>query len=144
MDVLANLVCDVWGIEEVCESIIFLICGFDEAQMNDTLFPTIMQHTPAGASTYQIIQYGQEVDTGKLFFVYILLKIIYAYMLIYNYNQGGFHHWDWRNDEENMEHYGTTYPQPYNPEVINVPLSLYWSQNDWLADPNVSLNIINI
>jgi lysosomal acid lipase/cholesteryl ester hydrolase len=46
-------------------SVIFLLCGFNEEQFNDTLLPTIMYHTPAGASTKQIVHYGQEVNSAN-------------------------------------------------------------------------------
>merc|ERR1739842_277561 len=37
-----------------------ILCGFDEAQLNKTLLPDILHHTPAGASTYTILHYAQE------------------------------------------------------------------------------------
>ncbi len=33
------------------QSIIFIICGLDESQMEAKLMQTIMKHTPAGTST---------------------------------------------------------------------------------------------
>ena len=53
LDLLAETVCDS-AFEPLCQSIIFLLCGFDDAQMNDKLLPTILSHTPAGASTKQV------------------------------------------------------------------------------------------
>ncbi len=35
----------------IYQSIIFIICGLDESQMNPKLMETIMRHTPAGTST---------------------------------------------------------------------------------------------
>ena len=60
MDLLAELVCDS-VFEPLCENFLFLIAGFDDAQMNATLLPTIISHTPAGASTEQVNTYS---DTG--------------------------------------------------------------------------------
>ena len=51
IDWLAGILCDEGGFPGVCESILFILCGFDEAQMNHTMTETIMQHTPAGTST---------------------------------------------------------------------------------------------
>lgn len=53
-------------------------------------------------------------------------------MLIYNISEG-FHKYDF--DRDNDKCYGVDYPPEYNPEVIDMPLSLYWGQNDWLAMP---------
>ena len=51
--------------------------------------------------------------------------------------KGGFHKYDldWMNEEC----YGVDYPPEYYPANANVPISLYWGQNDWLADPSVSV-----
>ena len=48
IDFLADFVCDSFLNDEVCGSILFLLCGFDEAQLNATMLETIMHHTPAG------------------------------------------------------------------------------------------------
>jgi len=107
MDLLAELVCDS-VFEPLCENFLFLIAGFDDAQMNATLLPTIISHTPAGASTKQIVHYGQEVDSG------------------------GFNMYD-HGEEENMELYGQPEPLPWLVTEVNVPVSVYWGQNDWFS-----------
>ena len=65
MDLLADLFCDESWLQAICESVIFLMCGFDQAQLNETLLDTIVHHTPAGASTFTILQYAQEVSSSK-------------------------------------------------------------------------------
>merc|ERR1712038_1426518 len=61
IDCLASLFCNEGEITQgLCTNILFILCGFDEAQMNKTLLPDILHHTPAGASTYTILQYAQE------------------------------------------------------------------------------------
>ena len=40
--------------------------------------------------------------------------------------------------ERNEETYGQVDVPLYYPEDMNLPISLYWSQNDWLADPAVT------
>ena len=64
MDFLADFACDEasW-LEDVCRSILFLLCGYDEKQMNETMLATIVDHTPAGASTYTILHYAQVSGT---------------------------------------------------------------------------------
>jgi hypothetical protein len=53
------------SIASISTSILFLIAGFNEDQMNETLLQTILYHTPAGASTRQIIHYAQEVNSAN-------------------------------------------------------------------------------
>ncbi len=50
--------------------------------------------------------------------------------------KGGFHKYDL--GDENNDHYGVSYPPEYYPANTNIPVSIYWSQNDWLAVPTVS------
>merc|ERR1711992_418276 len=41
--------CDTVGfgnfLQEVCSSVLFLLCGFDQAQLNKTMLDTIVHHT---------------------------------------------------------------------------------------------------
>ena len=53
--------------QALCESVLFLLCGYDPAQLNETLLDTIVHHTPAGASTFTILHYAQEVTSGLYF-----------------------------------------------------------------------------
>ena len=53
---------------------------------------------------------------------------------------GGFHHYD-LGKRDNEDYYGSKHPPPYDLSMITTPISLYWSDNDWLADPKVSTNI---
>lgn len=51
-------------LQGICTNILFVLCGFDEPQMNTTLLETIMKHTPAGASSPTVLHYAQEVTSG--------------------------------------------------------------------------------
>ena len=112
MNWISGLFCDAAWIQGVCESVLFLLTGFDPAQMNETLLPTIVSHTPAGASTHTILHYGQEVTSGDFA----------------AYDHG----------KDNLDIYGTIDPPLYLPQKVTVPISLYWSLNDWMAAPTVS------
>ncbi|CAG0893022.1 unnamed protein product [Darwinula stevensoni] len=111
MDLLASLVCDDWSLPAVCSSILFLLCGFDEAQLNETMLPLILSHTPAGTSTQNLVHFAQEVNAEK------------------------FQHYDWGKDG-NLEHYGQEEPPEYDLSKVNAAVFLYWGQNDWLAAPD--------
>merc|ERR1711860_210687 len=107
MDLLADLFCNEGIFQGVCSNILFLLCGFDEAQLNETLLETIMHHTPAGASSHTILHYGQECYTG------------------------GFMNYDHQGD--NVEYYGQPNTPPYDLSKVTVPTSIYWGQNDWFT-----------
>lgn len=78
-----------------------------------SLLPMILSHTPAGASTKTMIHYAQEISTGR--FQY------------YDYGR-----------KKNLRIYNKTVPPEYNLTRIEVPIGLYWADNDWLSSPIVS------
>lgn len=49
----------------LCTNSLFAICGFNKNQMNTTLLPILMGHTPAGSSVYQFLHYAQEINSGR-------------------------------------------------------------------------------
>lgn len=55
--------------EFVCTNIVFLLCGYDAPQMNQTMMSTIASHIPAGTSTYTILHYAQEIKNGMRAFI---------------------------------------------------------------------------
>jgi len=110
MDFLAELVCDEDWFPAVCEDVIFLLAGFDKAQMNETLLDTIVHHSPAGTSARAVVHYAQEVNSGR-----------------FCYYDFGKH--------ENIEKYGVHPPPSFNVENITIPIVTYWGDNDWLAEP---------
>lgn len=109
MDCLASLFCHEGVTQGLCTNILFVLCGFDSAQLNQTLLETIVHHTPAGASTATILQYAQEVTSN------------------------GFHGYDWRDDKLNFQHHGGP-PPTYDLHDVTAPLAVYYGQNDWLAN----------
>jgi len=117
IDCLATLFCHETVTQGLCTNILFILCGFDEAQMNTTLLPTILHHTPAGASTHTILHYAQEKPSG------------------------GFHGYDWGSDKENFQHHGGAVPE-YSLADVRTPVALYWSDNDYFAMPGDILQTI--
>jgi lysosomal acid lipase/cholesteryl ester hydrolase len=117
MDCLASLFCHEGGLQGICSNILFVLCGFDEAQLNKTLLETIMHHTPAGASSRTILHYAQEVTSN------------------------GFHGFDWGSKADNFNHHHGDVPV-YRLEDVTTPVALYWGDNDWLAAPEDILNTI--
>jgi len=105
-------------LQEICSSVLFLLCGFDQAQLNMTMLDTIIHHTPAGASTYTIIHYGQNVGSEK------------------------FRHFDY-GTSTNMDIYGSEEPPSYDLGKVSAPVALYFGDNDWLANRKDVLRTIS-
>lgn len=67
-DITAEI-CSIGIGKELCKNTLFILCGFSNAEMNNTLLPTIMVHVPAGAATKQMLHYAQEIKSGKSHFL---------------------------------------------------------------------------
>ena len=104
--------------DEVLESSLHIICGFDSAQLDNKMMEKIVQHTPAGTSTNTVIHYAQGIQSGN------------------------FSHFDFGKDG-NIEAYGQDFPPEFFIEAVNVPVASYWSQHDWLAQPSDVLRYLS-
>ncbi|XP_037027397.1 lipase 3-like isoform X2 [Bradysia coprophila] len=114
---LAKYGCELTEAERyICENTVFVLCGFDKAQYNETLMPVIFGHTPAGTSTKTVVHYAQEI-----------------------HEKGNFQYFDY-GTKENIVRYGQENPPHYQLQNISTPIALFYAQNDWLAGPeDVSL-----
>jgi len=92
----------------LCKDTLFAICGFSPKEMNGTLLPILMGHTPAGASTKQLLHFGQEINSG--------------HFRQYDYGLWG-----------NMNIYGHMFPPDYPLKKVTAPVYLIYSHNDWLS-----------
>ncbi|XP_018573025.1 lipase 3 [Anoplophora glabripennis] len=92
----------------LCKNSLFALCGFSPKQMNTTLLPTVMAHTPAGSATKQFLHYAQEINSGK------------------------FRQYDW-GTLQNIKDYKSLSPPNYDLSKITAPVYLIHSRNDWLA-----------
>lgn len=102
------------GRKDICENVIFSICGFDRDQFDEKLLPIILNNAPAGTSTKTLIHYGQVINDPR-----------------------GFKCYDY--GKQNMQIYGTLTAPVYNITQITVPMFFMYGLNDWLATPAVSL-----
>ncbi|KAJ3658409.1 hypothetical protein Zmor_010147 [Zophobas morio] len=93
--------------QALCSNALFVICGFSPDEMNATILPVLMGHTPAGISVRQMMHYAQEINSGE------------------------FRQYDFGLD--NLIEYGQLTPPNYELENIQAPIYLYFSRNDWLS-----------
>uniref|UniRef100_T1JNG7 Lipase n=1 Tax=Strigamia maritima TaxID=126957 RepID=T1JNG7_STRMM len=84
--------------------------GYDEAQMNATRLPVFLHHTPAATSVQNVVHLAQMVRSHK-----------------FQFHDFGYY--------ENINRYKQSTPPEYNISKITTPVVLFWSDNDYLADP---------
>ncbi|XP_046625247.1 lipase 3-like isoform X1 [Neodiprion virginianus] len=94
----------------VCTSWLYLIAGFGSNQLDKAMLPLIFGHFPAGSSYKQIIHYGQSVQSGS------------------------FQKFDY-GKKKNLEIYGSIQPPKYNLDKVKVPVTIFYSENDFMTDP---------
>jgi len=93
-----------------CDNVLGLLMGFDNSDLNSTRLPVIMAHEPSGTSIWNIIHWAQMVRTNAF--------------QAFDYGPAG-----------NMQHYNTTTPKQYLPQLLTIPTALFYGGNDDLADP---------
>jgi len=109
LTLVGQLLCNDQAISvDICANVLFIIAGFDSQELNKTLLPVILGHTPAGASTKQLLHYGQEVSSGHF--------RQYDYGML-----------------DNLFVYGQFTPPDYDLRKVTAPVALHYSENDWLA-----------
>lgn len=112
MRIMKLLMCGTGPLSEIlCSNIIFLMAGFGYPQMNFTNLAVVLGHMPSGASAKQFAHYGQGVISGEF--------------QQFDYGTSG-----------NLEKYGTEIPPAYPLEKVSAPVSLFYSDADWLAHPD--------
>ncbi|XP_015126022.1 lipase 3 [Diachasma alloeum] len=94
----------------ICSNSLFMITGYDTAQINQTLVPIILGHFPAGSSVKQFLHFGQEVNSQK------------------------FRKFDYNNPEINQQKYGQLEPPEYKVNNTRIPTALFYANNDLLSD----------
>nr|XP_012236042.1 PREDICTED: lipase 3-like isoform X2 [Linepithema humile] len=116
MNIFKKIVCAEDTItQSLCSNLLFLITGFDSEQLNKTLLPITLAHIPAGTATKQMMHYAQLINSGILV------------------GPGKFRQYDY-GPFGNLKEYGWLIPPSYNLSKIQVPVSLHYSTNDWLAN----------
>ncbi|KAG9484992.1 hypothetical protein GDO78_008217 [Eleutherodactylus coqui] len=101
--------CNHFLLDELCGNFFFLLCGFNEQNLNMTRVHVYTSFCPAGTSVQNMIHWLQAVHTGKL------------------------QAFDW-GTEGNKKHYNQSTPPLYDVTNMDVPTALWSGENDWLAD----------
>uniref|UniRef100_A0A1W7RG26 Lipase n=1 Tax=Agkistrodon contortrix contortrix TaxID=8713 RepID=A0A1W7RG26_AGKCO len=107
---LAIHVCGQVLIDELCGNFFFLLCGFNEKNLNMSRVEVYSTHCPAGTSVHNMLHWSQAIKSGEL------------------------RSFDWGSRKENMAHYKQPTPPPYKMERMLVPTALWTGGHDWLSD----------
>uniref|UniRef100_A0A1A8CTY9 Lipase n=1 Tax=Nothobranchius kadleci TaxID=1051664 RepID=A0A1A8CTY9_NOTKA len=107
---LAEHVCAKTVLDELCGNLFFILCGFDEKNLNMTRTPVYTTHCPAGTSVQNMVHWAQAVKQGKL--------------MAFDYGREG-----------NMKRYNQSTPPEYQVQDMKVPTALFSGGHDTLADP---------
>ncbi|XP_069680361.1 lipase 3-like [Periplaneta americana] len=111
---ISRALCRHWIFAKLfCETMFLYIGGFDTTQMNTSMIPVFLGHTPAGSSTKVINHYSQMVKSGR------------------------FRQYDY-GKMENKRRYGSASPPEYKLHNVKVPVSLHYSDHDALSPRTVS------
>ncbi|XP_055906400.1 lipase 3-like [Eupeodes corollae] len=92
---------------ELCSNILFLLTGFNEITVDPAILNDVLAITPAGASTKCFLHYFQVHDSNQF--------------QQYDYGLLG-----------NLRRYRNSKPPTYPLENVNVPVFLYWGEEDRL------------
>lgn len=108
---LATHVCTHRILDDLCGNLFFLLCGFNERNLNMSRVDVYSSHCPAGTSVQNMIHWSQAVKSGEL----------KAY--------------DWGSKAANMAHYNQSTPPFYKVKEMTVPTAIWTGGQDLLADP---------
>ncbi|XP_058807148.1 lipase 1-like [Phymastichus coffea] len=102
--------CNALSENNLCLQLFFTICGRNLAQFDLNLIPLIFSHTPAGTSAKTVLHFYQFSKFKKF--------------QKYNYKAVG-----------NKIKYNSSEPPEYDLTKVNIPVGLFWSDNDLLVHP---------
>nr|XP_003473598.1 lysosomal acid lipase/cholesteryl ester hydrolase [Cavia porcellus] len=118
---LSTNVCTHVIMKQLCGNLFFLICGFNERNLNMSRVDVYATHCPAGTSVQNALHWRQTSRYQT------------------------FHAFDWGSSTKNYFHYNQTYPPVYRVKDMFVPTALWSGGHDWLADASdVSLLLTQI
>uniref|UniRef100_A0A915PN98 Partial AB-hydrolase lipase domain-containing protein n=1 Tax=Setaria digitata TaxID=48799 RepID=A0A915PN98_9BILA len=108
--ILSILICGTRFFNPLCSSILFQLSGPESNQFNESRLPVYVAGE-GGTSVMNILHWIQMVNSGKL--------------QAYSYD----------SVKENQKYYGQDSAPIYDLSSINASIYLFWSKEDWLANP---------
>ncbi|XP_004701412.1 lysosomal acid lipase/cholesteryl ester hydrolase isoform X2 [Echinops telfairi] len=109
---LGSHICTHVFLKELCGNLIFLLCGFNERNLNMSRVDVYSAHCPAGTSVQNMLHW---IQAGRSL---------------------QFQAFDWGSSDKNRFHYNQSHPPTYHAKEMPVPTALWSGGHDWLADPS--------
>uniref|UniRef100_A0A8C6XBR6 Lipase n=1 Tax=Naja naja TaxID=35670 RepID=A0A8C6XBR6_NAJNA len=97
-------------LDDLCGNFFFLMCGFNEKNLNMSRIDVYSTHCPAGTSVQNMLHWTQVIKTGEM------------------------RAFDWGSKKQNMIHYKEPTPPRYKMKEMLVPTAMWTGGHDWLAD----------
>ncbi|XP_050551161.1 uncharacterized protein LOC118266188 [Spodoptera frugiperda] len=111
IDTVGGVLCEIEiGNKKLCSNVNFIMSGMNVDSMDPRILPVVMGHLPSNTSAKVIKQYAQGVASNEF----------------RRYDYGPYINW---------QVYGSEEPPKYNIAEVQVPVTLYYSEEDWLASP---------
>ncbi|XP_055416235.1 lysosomal acid lipase/cholesteryl ester hydrolase isoform X1 [Bubalus kerabau] len=107
---LSTHMCTHVILKELCGNVFFVLCGFNERNLNMSRVAVYATHNPAGTSVQNMIHWLQVVKLHK------------------------FQAFDWGSSAKNYFHYNQSIPPLYNVKDMLVRTAVWSGGRDWLAD----------
>lgn len=118
---LGTHICNHVILKELCGNAFFVLCGFNEKNLNMSRVPVYVAHSPAGTSVQNMLHWGQFIKSLK------------------------FQAFDWGSGARNYFHYNQTYPPLYSVKDMPVPTAVWSGGQDSLADvKDISVLLLQI
>ncbi|XP_044019391.1 lipase 3-like [Aphidius gifuensis] len=108
--ILFEEICVNLNIVHYCLIPLYILCGQNDGQLDANIYINLLNHFPDGISAKTILHYVQFAKYRK------------------------FQQFDYQNEKENIEHYGTSKPPQYNLANIKSPMIIFYClKNDPLS-----------
>ncbi|VDK71573.1 unnamed protein product [Litomosoides sigmodontis] len=108
--IITKSTCSLKSVVEQCENLMFQMTGPATVQMNASRIPVYMSHVPAGTSMANVLHWAQLVNSHRT------------------------QMYDYGSESKNFKRYNQKTPPLYDLSLVNAPVYLYWSDQDWLAN----------
>lgn len=116
---MSEHVCTHVVLKQLCGNLFFVICGFNERNLNMSRVAVYAAHNPAGTSMQNLFHWRQTYRFHKL----------QAY--------------DWGSRGKNYFHYNQSSPPVYNVSDMKVPIAVWSGGHDTLADTKDVLMLLS-
>ncbi|AWP18228.1 Lipase isoform 3 [Scophthalmus maximus] len=130
----AEHVCGKQRLSELCGNLFFILCGFDENNLNMTRTPVYTTHCPAGTSVQNMVHWAQVTHAHTHRHTHSHSHTLTHTLWFQAVHGGKLTAFDF-GASGNMRHYNQSTAPEYQVQNMKVPTALFSGGQDTLADP---------